>query len=174
MFENKKFDLRISEELLNQCKVTSDNVSIFIRQAIREKLGSGVVTGSSHSFVEVRARTPYTYFATLLRVIDGDTLLLQVDLGFFIKHDVKIRLMNIDTPPIDTDLGKKSFDFVKQELEGSNLLIEVHKKEKYGRYLAYIYYHKEYKDFEHLIRYGKLINDELIKQGLANIYKPNA
>jgi len=46
----------------------------------------------------------------------------------------------------------------------------VRKKEKYGRYLAYIYYTKQYSDFDEIIRHGKLINEELVRAGLANRY----
>jgi micrococcal nuclease len=172
LFENKKIQIRISKELLDYVRKQTDNISLFIREALREKIESGLI--NAYELVEIRVRTPYTYFAKLLRVIDSDTLLLQADLGFFIKIDVKVRLLGIDTQPIDTELGQKAAEFLQCELEQSNLLIEVHKKEKYGRYLAYIYYSKEYKDFEDIIRYGKLINEELIKQGLANIYKVNS
>jgi endonuclease YncB( thermonuclease family) len=97
--------------------------------------------------------------------------LLDVDLGFFITYKVMIRLMGIDCPPIDKPEGKKALKFLTDELTGSNLLIEAHKKEKYGRFLAYVYYSKEHSTFEGLIRYGKLINEELIKGGFANKYK---
>ena len=170
MFENKKFDLRISEELLNQCKASTDNLSLFIREAIRDKLESGLLIDPSLSLVEIRCRTPYTYFAELIKVIDGDTLNLNIDLGFFIKAETKVRLIGIDTKPIDTEEGKKAYEFVQNELTDSNLLIEVHKKEKYGRYLVYVYYHKEKSEFEDIIRHGKLLNEELITRGLANKY----
>jgi endonuclease YncB( thermonuclease family) len=50
------------------------------------------------------------------------------------------------------------------------LIIETRKKERYGRYLTYIYYSKEYDDFEGIIRNGKMINEELVKAGLAVKY----
>lgn len=42
----------------------------------------------------------YKYAATLLRVVDGDTIDLDVDLGFNIHQKMRIRLMDIDTPEI--------------------------------------------------------------------------
>jgi micrococcal nuclease len=171
MLKNEKIQIRISEELLDYCKNNFENVSLFIREAIREKIDSGLLTDPSLSFIEIRARTTYTYFAKLVRVIDGDTILLNFDAGFFISFQSKVRLIGINAPEIDSEKGKEAVAFVEKELTGANLIVETRKKEKYGRYLAFIYYHKEYKDFEDIIRYGKLLNEELVKAGLANRYE---
>jgi len=170
MIKNEKIQIRISEELLDYCKENFDNVSLFIRQAIREKIESGLLPDPSLSFIEIRARTPYTFFAKLDRIIDGDTIVVSADLGFFINVTVKLRLAGIDCPPIDTPEGKKATSFLEKELENTNLVIETRKKEKWGRYISYIYYDNKYKDFEDILRYGKLINEELVKNGLANRY----
>ena len=42
----------------------------------------------------------YHYKATILRVIDGDTVEARVDLGFKIHFTQKFRLLNIDAPEI--------------------------------------------------------------------------
>jgi hypothetical protein len=77
MQKDDKFQLRISSELLDYCKANTDNISLFIREAVREKLESGKPLDSSLEFIEIRAKTPFTYFAKLGRVIDGDTLLIE-------------------------------------------------------------------------------------------------
>ena len=82
MQKDDKFQLRISSELLDYCKANTDNISLFIREAVREKLDSGKPLDSSLEFIEIRAKTPFTYFAKLDRVIDGDTILVEFDLGF--------------------------------------------------------------------------------------------
>ena len=107
----------------------------------------------------------------LERAIDGGTMLLNFDAGFFINIKEKVRLIGIDAPEIDTEKGKEALAFVEKELNGANLIVETRKKEKYGRYLAFIYYSVQYKDFDDIIRYGKLLNEELVKAGLANRYK---
>jgi endonuclease YncB( thermonuclease family) len=170
MQKNEKIQIRISEELQDYCKNNFENVSLFIREAIREKIDSGLLTDPSLSFIEIRARTTHNYVAELVKVIDGDTILLNFDLGFFITFQSKVRLIGIDAPEIDTKKGKEAMAFVEKELAGANLIVETRKKEKYGRYLAFIYYHKDYKDFEDIIRHGKLLNEELVKAGLANRY----
>ena len=60
--------------------------------------------------------------------------------------------------------------FVEKELKDANLIVETRKKEKFGRYLAFVYYSQKYKDFEEIIRHGKLLNEELVKAGFANRY----
>jgi endonuclease YncB( thermonuclease family) len=170
MFENEKVQLRISQELLNYCKNNFENVSLFIREAIREKIDSGLLTDPSLSFVEIRARTPYTFFAKLERVIDGDTILINFDLGFFISIKEKVRLAGINAPEADTKKGKEATAFIEKELKDANLIVETRKKEKFGRFLGYVYYDKKHSDFEDIIRFGKLLNEELVKAGYANRY----
>ena len=171
MQKNEKIQIRISEELLDFCKKNIENVSLFIREAIREKIESGLLTDPSLTFVEIRAKTPYTYLAKLERVIDGDTLLIDFDLGFFATLKSKVRLIGINAPEIKTEEGKLAAEFVENELKDANLVVETRKKEKYGRYLAFVYYSKEYSDFEDIIRHGKLLNEEIVKAGHANIYE---
>lgn len=170
MLEDQKVQIRISKELLEYCKANSENLSLFIREAMREKIASGLLTDPSQEFVEIRCKTPYTFFAKLERVIDGDTMLINFDAGFFINYQTKIRLAGINAPEADTKKGKEATAFVEKELKNANLIVETRKKEKFGRFLAYVYYSSKYKDFEDIIRYGKLLNEELVRAGLANRY----
>ena len=170
MFKNKKIQIRLSEELHEFLHKQTENASLFIRNIIREKMKKGFDADDLTNAFEIRARTPYVYLAELYRVIDGDTLLLNIDLGFFTTMLVKIRLCGINTPPLETADGKKAKDFVEKELKGASLIVETRKKGKYGRYLAYIYYHPTHNDFENIIRYGKCLNSELLEKGLAEKY----
>src|SRR4030042_4747709 len=120
MLNDDKIQIRISSEVLSYCKNNFENVSLFIREAIREKIDSGLLTDPSLSFVEIRARTPYTYFAKLERVVDGDTLLINFDLGFFINLKEKVRLIGINAPEIDTKEGKEAASFIEKELKNTN------------------------------------------------------
>ena len=166
MLRDKIFQLRLSSELLELCRAKTENVSRYIRDLISKdlKLNPGKI---SEPLVEVRAKSPYVFAATLEKVIDGDTLYLTADLGFFIKALVKVRLMGVDTPPLTEKKGIEAKKFIEEKFTGSRLVVETRKKEKYGRYLAYIYYHPEYTKFEDILRHGRLINEELVKEGLA-------
>ena len=50
----------------------------------------------------------FWYGATLLKVIDGDTIELMIDLGFNIHHKIRVRLYGVNTPESRTkDLAEK-------------------------------------------------------------------
>lgn len=114
MQKNDKIQIRISEELLEYCKKNFQNVSLFIREAIREKIDSGSLVDPSKEFVEIRAKSTYTYHATLEKVIDGDTLLVNFDLGFFISVKEKVRLIGINAPELNTKKGKDAVAFIEK------------------------------------------------------------
>lgn len=42
----------------------------------------------------------FNYRARVDRVVDGDTLIMQIDLGFHITAKVSVRLLNVDTPEL--------------------------------------------------------------------------
>lgn len=104
----------------------------------------------------------YQYQAKILKVIDGDTLKVEFDLGFHIKFSETVRLFGINAPElhgIDKDNGIKSKLRVEQLLPvGTMVEIETIKdeKEKYGRYLAKIH-----------LADGTILNERLINEGLA-------
>lgn len=88
----------------------------------------------------------YEYKCKILRVVDGDTVEVDIDLGFGIwRHRERVRIIGIDTPESRTrDLVEKKFgiaakEFVKSLLPiGSEQIIKTHKDEtgKFGRILG--------------------------------------
>ncbi|MFF4543631.1 thermonuclease family protein [Streptomyces sp. NPDC001406] len=81
-----------------------------------------------------------TYPATLVHVVDGDTLDLDIDLGFTIRTRQRVRLVGLNTPEKNTDEGKAAKAWVTDWLaqHGPGLVVETHRREKYGRWLATI------------------------------------
>ena len=84
----------------------------------------------------------YTYKIKLDRVIDGDTIDAEIDLGFDISVKKRIRFVGINTPESRTrDLEEKAKglaakDRVRQLLEGTNTIqLNSHGIGKYGRVL---------------------------------------
>lgn len=91
---------------------------------------------------------PYWYRGKVLKVIDGDTVDLMIDLGFSIHHKIRVRLYGVNTPESKTkdlaekELGLKAKAFTEDWLtRHSEVWIQtvVDKNEKYGRVLAEIY-----------------------------------
>ena len=84
----------------------------------------------------------YEYKAKLHRIVDGDTVWLEVDLGFNVRVTLDFRLEGINTPEV-VGTTKVAGMASKAELERllglGPLRIVSTKTEKYGRYLATIF-----------------------------------
>ena len=58
----------------------------------------------------------YTYAARLVRVVDGDTVDLDIDLGFHITVRERFRLAGIDTPELrdrNTELRAAAYEAMR-------------------------------------------------------------
>jgi len=107
----------------------------------------------------------YTYKALCVSVYDGDSITLDIDLGF--NHwmlNQKIRLFGIDTPEIrgpERPDGLVSAERLRGLIEGKDVLMVSHRDRtgKYGRWLATIYLG------------NTNINQLLLEEGWAKIYK---
>ena len=112
----------------------------------------------------------YNYNATLIRVVDGDTVDCWVDLGFDIRIKERIRLSGVDAPEIRTrDLDEK-----KKGMETKDWLISQPKRDndrfilttdkykptgKYGRTIGTL-----------LLLDGTNLNELMLQEGLASPY----
>lgn len=88
----------------------------------------------------------YEYRAKILEIYDGDTMTLNIDLGFDISIKKKIRLLGINTPEVRTSnkeekkLGIEVRDFLREMLLGKEVIITTQKPDKYGRSLSTMYH----------------------------------
>lgn len=81
----------------------------------------------------------YQYKAFVENVVDGDTVDLKIDLGFDIWHNIRVRLIGIDTPEKWFDYGKVVKSYVTEKLQGKDVTIQTEKADKYGRYLVEVF-----------------------------------
>ena len=84
----------------------------------------------------------YEYKATVIKVVDGDTLHLNIDLGFNINYNKQIiRLARINAPELSTTEGLNIKNIITDLLCNKQVTIKTIKdtKDKYGRYLAEVY-----------------------------------
>lgn len=117
------------------------------------------------------ASSLYTYVAEVARVVDADTFLLTIDVGFNDWLDGRVRLRGIDAPEITTALGRRAYRYVKKALGSRPVVIKSYKEEKYGRYLIDLFYMKKKVADPHVIaREGIFLNQELLDLGLAKLY----
>ena len=88
----------------------------------------------------------YEYKCKVTRVVDGDTVDIDIDLGFGVwLHKERVRIYGIDTPESRTrDKVEKRFgllakEFVKGFVKGSSVILRTQKydaKGKFGRILG--------------------------------------
>ena len=87
----------------------------------------------------------YTYNAKLIRVINGDTLDLEIDLGFDLNIKQRLKLYGVDTPDSRSsdlvvkkkglDAKQRLIDLLPKQFEVTTIL---NKRGKYGRILGTI------------------------------------
>jgi micrococcal nuclease len=100
--------------------------------------------------------------AIIVRVIDGDTVVVHMDLGWHTwRHDEHVRLNGIDAPErTDPVRWAEAKAFVERLLPaGTEVLLVSEKLEKYGRTLGRI-----------LLRDGRDVSQEVLNAGLAKPY----
>ena len=109
----------------------------------------------------------YEYNCKISRVVDGDTVDVDIDLGFGTwRCSERIRLYGVDTPECRTrDAQEKAAGFlakgfVEDALHvGGTYKLQTREKGKFGRFLGVIY-----------LTEGTSINDALISENLAVAY----
>ncbi|HMV44433.1 MAG TPA: DUF1016 N-terminal domain-containing protein [Leptospiraceae bacterium] len=140
------------------------------------KLGSiveSIKDNKDYSFqLKTNHKELFTYKAYLERVIDGDTLLVTIDLGFSISIKQRLRLRGLDAPEISTSpqnpltsskKGLASKRFIESCLKDCKfLIIKTHGKDKYDRYLVDVFYLKNELDEEKVLKDGLFLNNELL------------
>ena len=116
-------------------------------------------------------KDPYIYrIKSVLKVVDGDTIDADIDLGFDISLTKRIRLAGIDTPESRTTdakekkLGLESKEWLKERLNfAKDILIKTElpdSTEKYGRIIGHLYVNGE----------TTSINNQMIAEGYAWTY----
>lgn len=112
----------------------------------------------------------YTYKATLVRLIDGDTLDVSIDLGFDISISQRVKLYGIATP----DSKSSNLETKERGLEAKARLMELltktfviksvlNKRGKYGRIMGIILVTDKFGDQVNL-------NDLMVAEGYAVEY----
>lgn len=114
----------------------------------------------------------YTYQALIERFIDGDTLLVNVDVGFGIWTRQKLRLRGINCGELGTAAGNRAKKFVEDTLKDCPfVVIKTYKSDKYDRYLVDIFYLPKETDPAKVAARGKYLNQELIDNRLATLWQ---
>jgi micrococcal nuclease len=113
-------------------------------------------------------RDPYIYrIKQITKVVDGDTIDADIDLGFDISLSKRIRLAAVDTPESRTSdanekkYGLESKEWLKHKVENAkNILIKTElpdSTEKYGRIIGHLFINDQ----------ETSLNNQMIVEGYA-------
>lgn len=111
------------------------------------------------------------YRVKIIRCVDGDTVDVEIDLGFQVKLSERLRLAGIDTP----ERGQKNYNQARQRLEqllasaalpGGYVIcktsLDKHGRDRRGKFGRPL--------IEFFDKTGESINQKLVAEGLAKEY----
>jgi micrococcal nuclease len=110
------------------------------------------------------------YVKKVTKVVDGDTIDVDIDLGFDISFTSRVRLAGIDTPESRTkDLAEKALGleakaYLKHCIDSAKTVVikteKMNSTEKFGRILGWVYLDGD----------TVSLNDKMINDGHAWVY----
>ena len=139
-----------------------------------KRLGIKIVR-TIKKYITHKENNMYNYNATCVKVVDGDTIDADIDLGFGVKIKKRIRLAGINAPEsrtrnlVEKKLGLAAKERLKEMLDGAANCFELESTElgKYGRVLGRLHIDKiSGKDVITKV----CINDCLVEEGYAVEY----
>ena len=112
---------------------------------------------------------PYTYAAKVERVVDGDTAVLLIDVGFDLMIRQHVRFYGVNAPEHGTPDGDAAKAWTTAKLPpGASVVIQTikDKTEKYGRLLGKLYL----ADPKGAYDPANSVNDQLVAAKMAKPY----
>lgn len=103
---------------------------------------------------------PYQCRAKVVRVVDGDTVILSIDLGFRVQYEASVRLARINAP----ERGQDGWDRAKLALmgvlhDGADVFLATRKGDRYGRWIGEVFVD------------GENVSDLLLADGAVVLYQ---
>jgi micrococcal nuclease len=105
----------------------------------------------------------YEYKATVVNVVDGDTVDAQVDLGFRVTTHQRLRIAHIDTPERGQPGFVEASNALKEMVLNKPVTICTQKISKWGYYLAQI-----------MLADGSDVSKRMVDGGFAKPYEGGA
>ncbi|MFT6220004.1 MAG: endonuclease YncB(thermonuclease family) [Myxococcota bacterium] len=115
----------------------------------------------------------YLYKAKIIDVVDGDTLVVNVDLGFGINKEQRIRLAQIDAAEMKSEAGQKAAKYLRDlALDLEFVVIRTNKVDIFGRYIGDVFYPNVSggrQDKINVFENGIYLNERLLEAGFAKM-----
>lgn len=156
--------------------------SLFYKKLDKLAVGTGCSLAGDLLYMEkfvlisTRGEQMFQYEARVLRIVDGDTLWLDVDLGFKVRMQTDVRLAHVNAPEVVNytldGITNPAIVYLNQCVPvGSVCIVDILRAEKYGRWLGVTRYLKGSTSRDEILRKRSNLNDELVNKGFAKIYK---
>lgn len=113
---------------------------------------------------------PFEYEGEIIKIIDGDTVDVRIDIGFSLTTIQRLRLNRINCCEMKSKNPKEKAKAIKAKnllcklILNKTLKVKTFKTDAFGRYLAEVYFSNENGQETNL-------SDHLLAIGLATIYK---
>lgn len=115
-----------------------------------------------------KLKLPFTYHnVEVVRVVDGDTVRLRIDVGFRMVFEDNFRLADINSPERHQEGGPAATSHMEMLIREAydihdGLIVDVTKRDKYGRYLAVLWVGGKPEALS--------LNEQMIQDGHAVLY----
>ena len=117
---------------------------------------------------QLTQKPSFVYSANVIRVVDGDTLLVEIDLGFNARTRTRLRLRGINTPELSTPEGASAKRSVERTLpKGKSIILKTYSTDIFGRFVADLLYMKENSTPNEIADHGIFLNNQLLEKGIA-------
>ncbi|MFT6333211.1 MAG: endonuclease YncB(thermonuclease family), partial [Lentimonas sp.] len=128
----------------------------------------------SNSTIIRPVKANYLYKAKIINVVDGDTLLLNIDLGFSVIKEQRVRLAAIDAPEIKSSAGKESLGYLRDLAANLDwIVVRTNKIDIFGRYIGDVFYPKtngqRWSKIE-VFENGVYLNEQIVADGFAEVF----
>ena len=152
-----------------------------LRSAIKKNLFEiKRLPGKKTDSLLTRPQNPlHVYKAIVEKVVDGDTLIARIDLGFDVWVTQRTRFRGINTaetfkttpiPGATPSRADKAKQFVQDKLSGLEFVVlKSYKTDLYGRYVIDLFYHPTLSQKEAVYTDGFFLNSQLLDEKLATL-----
>jgi micrococcal nuclease len=109
------------------------------------------------------------YKARMLRVIDGDTVQVNVDLGLRVHRSLYLRLAGIDTPELrggsekSKSKAREATEFLRHFVSEREILVRFEKGKSFDRWVGHLFLDLSTDEEERHV----YVNEEMVKAGYA-------
>lgn len=150
---------------------TADNQQASISTTTSTTIGAKKTPVKATTTTEAAKSAIQTIEAKVIRVVDGDTIEVEMD-----GKTEKVRFIGVDTPetkhpskPVEA-YGKEASAYTESKLAGKTVFLEldVQERDKYGRVLAYVWLEDPTEISDAEVR-AKMFNAHLLLNGYAQL-----